>query len=232
MRRAALLLGLAACGDPPPPAAPEPTPEEALAKAEALAAPAASPGAAVAPSPAPPPKDGVEAPDLVFVWHEIGPLYQSFFTHQEVITALQADLHGWVQGPVNIHIYYDQQRFVGDIRLQLLPGTLVRPVTISGTDVALGELAPITTALATYRSAVSGRFDVRVESFRIGIESFQGPRHCLFTAAGAPPPDGKLVSPCVTLNSQARCGEPQAGGSVRFGAALAKDVQECLEPRG
>lgn len=224
-------LALAACTGAPVEEPPEPSPEEAVARAEELAD---TPGAAPAPAPVPAAAvDGAEAepPELVFVWHGIGPLYQSFFTHDDVVKPLQADLAGWVRGPANVHIYYDQKTFVGDIRIQILPNTLLRPVAIEGSTVGLSGLAPLTTALARYRDAVSGRFDVRVASFKVAVESVQGPRHCVFGVVGRPPPDGRTVSPCVTLNGQQRCGEAQADGSVRFGAKLVDELRECLNPR-
>lgn len=245
MRLAWVGLALGCASSPPEP--PEPSQADAVARAEAIAAaeaptdPVGGPGepstaaATAGPvdglSPAGAPPEG-PPPELVFVWHEIGPLYQSFFTHAEVIAQLQQDLQGVARGPVNIHVYYDQKRFVGDIRLQLLPGTLIAAVGGTGRDVHLSQLAPVTTALATYRSSVSARFDVRVASFRVGVEAFQGPRHCVFGIVGTPPPDGKVVSPCVELNGQSRCGEPQPGGMVQFSEPLAKEIRTCLMPRG
>lgn len=217
---------LVACTGSPVEEVPEPSPAEAVARAEELAE---APAPVAAPTPVEAAGDAAP-PELVFVWHGIGPLYQSFFTHDDVVKQLQADLRGWVRGPANVHVYYNEQTFVGDIRIQILPNTLLRRIPIEGAAVGLSGLAPLTTALARYRDAVSGRFDVRVASFKVAVESVQGPRHCVFGVVGRPPPDGRTISPCVTLNGQQRCGEAQADGSVRFGSKLVDDLRECLNP--
>jgi len=94
--------------------------------------------------------------------------------------------------------------------------------------VRLQDLAPITTALATYRSAVASRYDVRVESFHVGIESFRGAHSCIFTVTGTPPPDGRVLSPCVEIDSQQQCGEPSADGT-RFSPDAAATIRTCLD---
>lgn len=215
----------------------EPSADEAIAQAEAQAearaeAQAASQASELAPKPGeasvvPPGK----APEILLVWDNVGALYQSFFSHREPVTTLSTDLAGHANGPVNIRIRWDQEKFTGTIRLRVLPGTLVNPPLGSGSLVPLQQLAPMTTALATYRSDVAGRFDVRVASFKVAIESFSGARHCIFDVAGRPPPDGRLVSPCVQLNGKERCGTPEADG-VRFSLDVADDIRACLQPSG
>jgi len=161
----------------------------------------------------------------------VGDLYQSFFSHAGPITDLSTGLAGHANGPVNVHIRWDQEQFLGTIRLRILPGTLVAPPLGSGELVPLQKLAPMTTALASYRADVAGRFDVRVASFKVALESFSGARHCIFNIAGKPPPDGRVVSPCVMLNGQERCGTPEAEG-VRFAPDVADDLRACLIPKG
>jgi hypothetical protein len=82
-------------------------------------------------------------------------------------------------------------------------------------------------ALATYRSAVGGRFDVRVTSFHVGIESFRGSSHCRFAAGGDPPPDGRSIDPCVLLNGQERCGAVGGWGLV-FPPEDIERIAQCL----
>jgi len=220
-----------ACSEsvPPDPVVAEPSAEDAIAQAEAQAAAQATP-----PSPEPATATVVpsgESPEVLLVWDNVGDLYRSFFSHRGPVTALSTDLAGHANGPVNIHVRWDQKQFLGTIRLRILPGTLVKPPLGSGAVVPLQQLAPMTTALATYRSDVAGRFDVRVASFKVSLESFSGARHCIFNVAGKPPPDGRLVSPCVQLNGQERCGTPQPDG-VRFAPDVADDIRACLQPTG
>ena len=172
-----------------------------------------------------------EAPQVVLVWDNISDLYRSFFSHEEPLTVLSSGLAGVANGPVNIHVRWDQEAFAGTIRLRIRPDTLVSPQLGSGTQVPLQALAPLTTALAAYRADVSSRFDIRIASFDVALESFSGARHCVFPIVGKPPPDGRLLSPCVLLNGQERCGTPKPDG-VSFSPEVADDLRECLTPKG
>ncbi|HCH64660.1 MAG TPA: hypothetical protein DFR83_17770, partial [Deltaproteobacteria bacterium] len=126
---------------------------------------------------------------------------------------------------------WDQEAFAGTIRLRILPDTLVTPALGSGSQVPLQSLAPLTQALAAYRADVASRFDIRIASFDVALESFSGARHCVFPIAGKPPPDGRLLSPCVMLNGQERCGTPKPDG-VAFAPDVAEDLRACLTPKG
>ncbi len=213
-------VGALCCAPPPAPPPPSDPP-----RAEAVAA------AEAAPAPAPPPPAPADGPpQVVLVWEQISPLYRSFFSTPELVSALAADLAGYAAGNVNVQIRWDQAEQTGWIRLVLLPGTLTRVPAVDGGLVRLSDLAPLTTALASYRSAVSARFDVRVQSFIVEVSSVQGPRHCLIQLAGLPPPDGRTISPCVQINGAERCGAVEAEG-VRFAPEVAADLQACLNPR-
>ncbi len=233
---AGLAVGAFACADPAEqPAVAEPTPADAIAmavqQAAAEAAPEPTPGPAASPAQPPAPVVSGSGPQVLLVWDNVGSLYQSFFSVPEVVTDLSDGLAGQVNGPVNVYIKWDDTAFVGTIRLRVLPGTLIAPPLGQGNVIPLQQLAPITTALASYRSEVANRFDVRVASFKVSVESFSGARHCLFEAVGRPPPDGRVVSPCVVLNGQQRCGEPGPNG-VTFSPELAEDIRACLQPKG
>jgi hypothetical protein len=229
-----LAFGVACSGTPEPVASPpEPDRKAALAAAEAQAQAVRTQAGVSEGSdsvPAVVPRDGV-APPVLFVWDNVGDLYQSFFLRTEAVTALSEALTGYANGPVNVHIRWDQEAFLGTIRLRILPDTLILPELGNGNTVPLQSLAPLTTALASYRSDVASRFDVRVASFRVSLESFAGARHCVFPIAGTPPPDGRVVSPCVLLNGQERCGTPEAEGVV-FAPDVAADLRACLTPKG
>ncbi|RME28261.1 MAG: hypothetical protein D6798_02790 [Deltaproteobacteria bacterium] len=216
---------------PPPP---EVSPDEAEARAEALAEQARQAQArrdqqAADDAPGGARVETAPPVQVVLVWQGIGALHKGFFSDPALVTALSADLAGLVASPANIYIRYDSRSFAGSIRLQLRPDTRLLPVGTHGDRVvALQDLAPITTALANYRSGVASRFDLRVESFSIGIESFRGPHSCLFGATGPAPPDGRVVSPCVEVDGQQRCGEPGPDG-VAFDPAVAKIIRSCLD---
>ncbi|MCK6506181.1 hypothetical protein L6R53_22855 [Myxococcota bacterium] len=174
--------------------------------------------------------EAAEPVQVVLIWEGIGPLHKGFFSDAQATTGLSVGLAGSVSAPANVYVRYDSATFAGSLRLQLRPDTLRLSVRHQGDVVALGDLAPITRALAAYRSDVAGRYDVRVESFAVGIESFRGADGCVFGVAGAPPPDGSVVSPCVVVGGQQRCGQPEAEG-VRFPPEVARAVKACLDLR-
>lgn len=165
---------------------------------------------------------------VVLVWQGISSLYKSFFSDSQATSALSLGLAGSVQAPANIYVRYDSVEFLGSIRLQLRPDTLRLAVRHDGDLILLTDLAQVTRALAAYRSAVASHYDVRVESFRVGIESFRGPTSCVFGVAGVPPPDGSLLSPCVQVDGVEHCGRPEPGG-VRFEPGVARAVRRCLD---
>ena len=194
-----------------------PTKDEALAL---LPEPAEQP-----PDEPPPTGDPVE---LEITWDGIGRLYRSFFQDREAVTELATRLGPYVKAPAQVVIRYDSENFVGDIRVRVPPGGLVAAPRETDGVVALSDLVPIMRALAVYRDTVAGRFDIRVRSFRIGIEGFRGPRHCLAVPAGQPPPDGRTVSPCVAVNGGDVCGRPE-GELTRFTTADLQKVAGCWE---
>jgi hypothetical protein len=213
-------LGVMACADPPP----APVPSDATVMTQ-LAEALVEQAPAVADDPvATPTGDPVE---IVFVWTGIGALHRSFFQDAAAFSALSRELGGLVVGPANIQIRHDNENFIGQIRLELREGTRLLPVRVDGDKVRLQDLAPITTALAHYRSAISGNYDMRVASFSIGIEATSGTSSCVFGVAGVPPPDGRILSPCVEINGIEECGTPSADG-VSFSPSAAGHIRTCL----
>lgn len=229
-------LLLVGCSGEPPVEPPSVDPAQAIAQAEALAEQQRADQAALDLAGA---QGGVSGQGaaidteaapvaVVLVWQGVGNLHKGFFSDPRLTTGLSADLAGTLQPPANVYVRYDSKEFVGSVRVQLLPGTLRLPVRSSGDNVQLSDLAPITRALSSYRSAVANAYDVRVDSFAVGIESFRGTHACIFGVAGTPPPDGSVVSPCVQVDGVQRCGQPGAEG-VRFEPDVARIIQSCLD---
>ena len=187
--------------------------------------------AALEVQPAPAPIEAPEAPEelvpVEITWDGIGPLHKGYFQDREAMTQLSGDLAPWLSETVQLHIRYDSEEFIGDIVIRIPPGELRTLPAVEGGRVELAPLAPLTTALGTYRDALAARFDLRIASFRIGLETYRGPTHCRFGAAGTHPPDGTVVSPCVLINGIEHCGLPEAGG-VRFDTTPADQLEVCL----
>ncbi len=168
-----------------------------------------------------------EPVELEITWDGIGRLYKSFFQDREAVTELAVRLGPHVVAPAQLIVRYDSEDFLGDIRLRVPPNGLKAPPSELDGVVELSELVPVLRALAVYRDTVASRFDIRVQSFRIGIEGFRGPRHCLAVPAGQPPPDGRTVSPCVVVNGRDVCGRPE-GTSTHFTSADFDAVAGCF----
>ncbi|MCB9760939.1 MAG: hypothetical protein H6739_13960 [Alphaproteobacteria bacterium] len=165
---------------------------------------------------------------IEIIWDGIGPLYKNFFSNQAALTELSYGLEPHLNGPVQLKIRYDSQEFVGGIRVQVPPDGLKAPLRMDDGAVDLAALAPITTAMATYRDAIAGNYDVRVQSFHIGLDFFRGPVYCGVGIGGGHPPDGTVVSPCLSVNGNEVCGTLE-GGLVRYPKEEWKRIRGCFE---
>lgn len=161
-------------------------------------------------------------------WDGIGKLHKGYFTDREAMTQLATDLAPWMTDTVQLHVRYDQDDHVGSIVIQVAPDQLRVPVEVLDGSVGLAVLAPLTRALATYRDDLAARFDFRIASFHIGLDFFRKSAHCRVGAAGDMPPDGKLVSPCIRINEDERCGHAEPGGARFDGEALSR-LETCFE---
>lgn len=212
-----------ACTTPAEPEPEAPTREQAEAALEALDAQ----GPAVVTAPPPKGDATAELVPVEIVWEGIGPLYKGFFSDRDALTQLSRDLAPWLTDTVQLKVSYNSQDFVGGIRVLVPPGALVQLPRQTDGAVLLQDLAPITQALATYRDDLGGRYDVRIQSFHIGLDFYRGPVLCRIGVAGTPPPDGTLVSPCVEINGEEVCGTPGPSG-VTFGADAQAKLDTCL----
>lgn len=178
--------------------------------------------------PAAPPATGpATAVKVALTFQGVGPLHMGFFNEAQALGDLGLDLGPHLRDTAQVLIYYDSKEFQGTIHLKVPPGLLVAPVPVEGERVDLGALAPLTTALAAYRSAIASRYDVRVQNFAVGLDFFRGSTHCLVQPTGPLPHDGALVSPCVRVGAEELCGTPEPGG-VRFGREALATLRSCL----
>lgn len=208
--------------------------DQAREQAQALAAQgqeAAVPGGEAPSGEVEPGEPKVEAGQpvpVILIWEGIGNLHKGFFGEPAATTALSVGLAGTLQPPANIYVRHDNKEYIGSVRLRLLPDTLRLPVGRTGDLLSLQDLSPVMQALASYRTDIAQRFDMRIASFSVGIESFRGGTSCIFGVTGEAPADGRVVDPCVVVNGQTRCGQPERGG-VRFEPEVAKAIASCLD---
>lgn len=169
------------------------------------------------------PQIGVE-----IAFHGVSSLHQSFFSDVESRARLGRNLAGLVTDPARLSVAFDSEAHLGTLQIDLGPQALRLPIQHQGDTIRLADIAPVTVALASYRSAIAARYDYRIQSFRIHLLSVRGLHSCLFSLTGGNPPDGRTLSPCVTLDGEEHCGEPGATG-VRFTPEVASQVRACLD---
>ena len=136
-------------------------------------------------------------------------------------------MHGHHSDPVPLEISFDSENHLGIIRLRLDPGAALVPIRRVGDTVQLSDLAPLTVPIASYRSDLASRLDLRIQSFRIELVSVRGLSSCTFRLSGQPP-DGRSISPCVTVGGQEHCGTTTAEG-VSFQPEVAAQLASCLD---
>lgn len=171
---------------------------------------------------------GTDPIQVELIWDGIGPLYKGFFTAQEPLTELALRLASHVVPPAQLHVSWDQAEMLGGIRLVVPPGGFRHEPTVTDGVLAVDPLTPITVALAAYRDDVSARFDIRIQSFVVGLDRTKGPAQCRIGIAGTPPPDGADLDPCLTLNGQQACGAKGPGG-LRFTGDALLVVRRCFD---
>jgi len=158
----------------------------------------------------------------------VGGLYKGFFSDSKAVAALGENLTGSVTSPALVHVRYSEADLAGSIALEVTPSELLLSPGVSEKgNVVLQDLAPALAALAKYRSAIAGRFDLRVDTFKILLLASKGSHVCVLGAAGPMPPDGSLVSPCVEVDGSEVCGNAAADG-VQFPEESQRIIQQCL----
>jgi hypothetical protein len=168
-----------------------------------------------------------EPVQVVLVWEGVAALHKGFFAEASIVQQLGRDLAGHVKPPVNVYISFDSNRHIGRILVRLLPGTGIDLWRAEKGMVDLTALSPVFQALSRYRASVAGRFDTRVNAFRVGLDSYRGVNHCRFVPAGTPPPDGTVVDRCVQLNGSEHCGEGE-GEALIFAQESRGRIEACL----
>lgn len=194
---------------------------EQLAEAAPSAAPVAAPVATGAPVPA-------SAAPVTFVWDHIGKLHQSFFRDAGATARLASDLAPHLTAAPRVKISYDDPKVQGFIAVELGKGGLTRPLVTTPTSVVLQDLAPLTTALSTYRDGIAMRYDLRIANFQAVVAMENAGITCRFMPVKTSPNNGTVISPCIVLGGAPICGEPGDGASVGFPAETMKRLRLCL----
>jgi hypothetical protein len=135
---------------------------------------------------------------LELTWQGLSSLHKGYFSNDAAIDVLTAGLGETVgRQTMKVQVEWDSEAQQGSIRLGLVGNEL--PGLFVGNAVQTAALVPLTRALAAYRDAVAGGFDIRVLSFRILVGV--GDR-CEVQVVGDYPPDGTQLSECRSLPRQ------------------------------
>jgi len=135
----------------------------------------------------------------------VGPQYQNYFSQPELVGPLGTALGACLSDEAVVEITYDSEKWIGTITLQTSPGdfSCLAKATPGGLD--LSPMGPVGVALATYRDQVSGTYDIRIASFRVGVTLLRNTQLCTFWIGGQYPPDGTLWSRCASFAGNERC---------------------------
>jgi hypothetical protein len=136
----------------------------------------------------------------------VSPLYQNFFSQEKMVGPFATALGACVHGAVDVIIRYDSEQRIGYILARpdaRAFGCTPTPLDSGGYD--LTPMGPASVALAGYRDAVAASYDLRISSFRTGVEFLRGTKMCTLELAGQYPPDGSSWSACPKFAGNERC---------------------------
>lgn len=185
-----------------------------------------APVAAPAPAPAPPALrtvvgDGSDA-SVALAFEGVGGLHRKFFSEPRLVGNLASALGPCLRGEATVRVRWEEEVRVGRITLEVDPAVLVCGIAARGDALDLSALAPVGRALAGYRDAVAGAFDLRVASFR-GEVRLPGQPACTLRLGGGFPPDGSRWHPCVELGDRTVCADGGDDGLVEVRLPEAAD---------
>lgn len=211
-------MWLTACGSPPVDPLRAPVPDVRTERPEhSVVVPVASadPG-------------GQDAAVIRLGFVRLSELYRGFFGDPRFVGALGTVLGPCVSGEVPVRIEWDQSKLQGRIALGA-PSSLRCLPAVDGDAVDLAPLQPVGQALARYRDAVAGSFDLRVSSFVVEVEVGAVGSSCALRLLGQHPPDGSTWSPCVRVGAEERCGAGvSADGVTSLRGEAARALSACL----
>ncbi len=174
------------------------------------AAPREAPPAPAAPASVRVPRRNVVVGDADAVavelqFHGVGALFRGFFGDPELVSRLGVEIAPCIAGGLAvIEVGWSEKTRIGTITVVAEP-EMIRCPPVIGDTVDLSPLEPIGRALARYRDGVSGRYDLRVASFRPGLKILHGMHHCAFWLGGQYPPDGTTWKRCAEFAGNEVC---------------------------
>lgn len=172
-----------------------------------------------------------EAVAVELQFQGVGGLFRGFFTEPELVAQLGVELGPCIEGGLAVVVItWSEETRIGTITVSAEP-EMIRCKPGGGSGLDMTPLEPIGRALANYRDAVSGRFDVRIASFRTGLKLISGMNHCAFWSGGQYPPDGSQWKRCADFAGNETCmpGDRHDGvTTLRFGGEQGATARACF----
>lgn len=161
----------------------------------------------------------------------VGALFQGFFADPDLVGKLGTALGPCIDGGLAVVVIsWSEETRIGTIAVHAEPQMIrCQPELASGLD--LSPLEPLGRALASYRDGVSGKYDLRVASFRPGLKLLAGMNHCAFWLGGQFPPDGSQWKRCAEFAGNETCmsGDRLDGvTTLRFGSDYDAYARACF----
>lgn len=166
------------------------------------------------------------------VFTGVGPLHKNFFSQPGPLGALTSALGPCLDGEATVRVTWEESIRLGHITLEVAPGSLRCAPVVRGDGVDLSALEPVGRALAAYRDAVAGTYDLRVASFRGELRLVRPGDDCLLRIGGDFPPDGSRWHACAQVGDRSICApdDDQVGVTFLGPAGEQPALRACAAP--
>ena len=163
------------------------------------------------------------APKLSFEWKNVGPLHRGFIGDLERGQFLREQLNFLATPEVTLISSWSDQQASGTLRLKLYtPNALSEGPNSNSRWATLTQAAQ---AMTDFRTQIGGRFDVRLLSFEIEIETVQG---CVFNVLERTASKTAVLSPCFELpDTKTSCATVNNSGQLEWSVGEKKNLLYC-----
>lgn len=144
----------------------------------------------------------------------VGPLHKNFFSQPGPLAALTSALGPCIDGEATVRVTWEEAIRLGHVTLEVAPTALRCAPVMRGDGLDLSALEPVGRALAAYRDAVAGAYDLRVASFRGEVRLVRPGDDCLLRIGGDFPPDGSRWHACAQVGDRSVCAPDDDGDGV------------------
>ena len=163
------------------------------------------------------------APKLSYEWTNVGPLHRGFIGDPERGQRLREQLNILETPEVTLSSSWSDHNASGSLRLRLYtPNVLSQDQNTHSRWAILGQVAQ---AMTDFRAQIGGRFDIRLLSFEIELETVQG---CVFNVLERTSSKTAVLSPCFELSDKSTsCAKIDDSGQLEWSVRGKKNLLYC-----